>query len=83
MSEFDAVSGAELPAYDGGPGDDCPECGRTIRSDPEIRMCHSCRVRPHEILVERLVRAIQHADSDPRIQSSIAFAVRREVWDAE
>lgn len=66
--------------FDVDPGEDCPECGRTVRPEATSRLCHSCRVRPHEELVAYLVERIEDATDDHSVRSSISFAVRREIW---
>lgn len=75
----DFAKGRDLPVFDGRPGEQCRECGETIRRDGPYRMCHSCRVRPHLPLVAELAREVQDATDDHSVRVSIAFAIDRMV----
>lgn len=77
--EFSAVE-RPIPFDNHKLGEECTECGQTIRPDAELRMCHSCRVRPHEALVRRITRQILYAADDHSTRTSINLAVNKRLF---
>lgn len=61
------------------PGDDCRECGRTIREGSD--QCHTCRTRGHRELIDDLSDSILEAAESRAVAVSLAFEVRSEVFE--
>lgn len=69
-----------IPFTDREPGEDCGECGKTIRPDTDTRQCHSCRVRPHKDLVDDIVDQLTDSIEDHSTRMSVVLAVRKRMF---
>lgn len=78
-TEASAV-GRQIPFADQEPGEDCAECGATIPADLDPPHCHSCRVRPHEDLVDSIAEDIADASEHHAVRVSIVTAVEKRLF---